>query len=72
MNSDLTGGGIPLGFGMALAQNTKAMESFAALPESKRQSLIDGAHHVASKQEMRRYVQSICERGEDVRATPEA
>lgn len=52
---------IPLGFGMALAQNTDALEHFAALPETRRQELIEGAHDVHSKKEMRQYVHQICE-----------
>lgn len=50
---------IPMGLGMALAQNLTAMEKFAALPDSKKAEIIGGAHSVSSKEEMRRYVENI-------------
>ena len=50
---------LPLGFGMALAQNTVAMERFAHLPEEQRQAVIDGARQVRSKQEMQAYVDQL-------------
>lgn len=50
---------IPMGLGMALAQNLGAMEKFAALPDSKKAEIINGAHSVSSKEEMRRYVEKI-------------
>lgn len=59
MNNNLTHGDVPLGFGMALAQNTDALNSFAQLTEEKRKALIEGAHNVKSRQEMREYVNSI-------------
>lgn len=50
---------IPMGLGMALAQNMNAMEKFAALPKSTKAEIINGAHSVSSKEEMRRYVERI-------------
>ncbi len=50
---------MPMGFGMALAQNPEAMEKFAALPDSKKQEIIAGTHNVNSKKEMHRYVENI-------------
>lgn len=50
---------LPLGLGMALAQNSTAMEKFARMPENEQQSLIDGARQVRSKQEMQAYVDRI-------------
>ena len=47
---------MPIGFGMALAMNPGAMEKFVALPESKKQEIINGTHSVNSKAEMRQYV----------------
>lgn len=51
---------LPLGFGMALAQNPEAMERFAALPESEKLEIINGTHSVSSKQEMQQYVERLC------------
>jgi len=47
---------LPLGFGMALAQNPAAMNAFCALPESTQQKIIDGTHQVSSREEMHAYV----------------
>jgi folylpolyglutamate synthase/dihydropteroate synthase len=59
MDNYLSGNSIPLGFGMALAQNTAALDAFSSLSKEAQQSFIDGAHNVQSKQEMRSYVNSI-------------
>ncbi|WFR56051.1 hypothetical protein QA584_20890 [Anaerocolumna sp. AGMB13025] len=55
------GEGIPLGFGMALAQNSEAMNYFAALDEQSKQNVINNCHGVRSKSEMRQYVSSLTE-----------
>ena len=55
------GDGIPLGFGLALAQNDKAMDYFSSLSDSERQSIIDGTHNIRSKKEMQAYVQSLAD-----------
>lgn len=48
---------LPLGLGMALAQDTVAMERFATLSEAEKQAVIDRAHAVRSKAEMRAFIQ---------------
>lgn len=55
------GQGIPLGFGMALAQNSEAMNYFASLDEQSKQEVINNCHGVQSKNEMRQYVSSLTE-----------
>ena len=50
---------MPLGCGMALAQNPEAMQKFASLPENKKQEIINGTHSVSSRSEMRQYVDKI-------------
>lgn len=50
---------IPLGLGMAFAQNMPAMEYFAALNETQKQNIIDRAHNVQSKKEMRELVRQM-------------
>ena len=49
---------LPLGMGMALAQDTAAMERFASLPDAQKQAVINGAHAVRSKAEMQAYLQN--------------
>ena len=50
---------LPLGLGMALAMNSEAMERFAQLSPAHKQEIINGAHSVKSKSEMRQYVENI-------------
>ncbi len=51
--------GIPLGFGMALAQNEKALGYFSRLEPEQKKRVIDGTHAIASKKEMRSYVDDL-------------
>lgn len=50
---------LPLGFGMALAQNEAAMQAFEALSEEEKDAVIDQTHHVQSKREMRQLVAGL-------------
>lgn len=43
---------VPIGFGMALAQNEAAMIRYAALPEQQKQNILDKARDVRSEKEM--------------------
>lgn len=60
-NNYANGDSVPLGFGMALAQNSLAMDYFSALSESERQSVINGTHNIRSKKEMQNFVQQLAE-----------
>ncbi|MGN1101677.1 MAG: hypothetical protein ACI4RG_05750 [Huintestinicola sp.] len=55
----VNGKDIPLGFGMALAQNSEAMNRFSAMSDEQRRQLIEGTHSVRSKKEMQAYVDRI-------------
>lgn len=55
----MTNNEMPVGFGMALAMNPKAMERFSALPQNEKQKIINGTHSVSSKAEMKQYVDNI-------------
>lgn len=50
---------MPVGFGMALAMNPRAMEKFASLSQNEKQKIINGTHSVSSKAEMKQYVENI-------------
>ncbi len=50
---------IPLGFGMALAQNEQAMQNFAQMDERGRRSVLFDARHVRSKSEMKSLIERI-------------
>ncbi len=54
---------LPMGFGMALAQNMGAMERFSALSAQEQQQLLDRAGSVRSKAEMQALVSSIAPGG---------
>ena len=54
---------LPMGFGMALAKNTKALTVFASLPEEHRRAVIDGTHAIRSKREMQQYVDGLTAQG---------
>jgi folylpolyglutamate synthase/dihydropteroate synthase len=59
MSNSFRKGEVPLGFGMALARNIEALNRFALMTEAERRSVIDGAHNVRSRGEMRDYVNNI-------------
>ncbi len=60
MDGNFTDGqDIPIGFGMALAQNSEAMEHFAKLPDKAKQDVINGTHSVRSRNEMKAYVDQL-------------
>ena len=50
---------VPIGFGMALAQNTAAMNRYAHLTESQKQDILNKAHNVRSEREMHSLVASL-------------
>ena len=54
---------LPLGLGMALAQNEEAMKKFELLSENEKRALIERTHSVNSKSEMDRLVNSLCDKG---------
>lgn len=50
---------LPLGLGMALAQNSDAMSKFSTLPPAEKQQIIEHTHAIQSKAEMQQYVNSL-------------
>ena len=59
MEQNVFGNGIPMGFGMALAQNTSALNYFSNLSEEERLKILDKAKNIRSKREMRSYVNGL-------------
>jgi len=59
MDSYLNDPQLPMGFGMALAQNLPAMEYFSALPRDRQQQIIQQTHAVRSKADMRAFVAGL-------------
>lgn len=50
---------VPIGFGLALAANTAAMNHYAQLPEEEKQDILTKAHNVRSEMEMYSLVASL-------------
>lgn len=52
---------MPLGLGLALAQNVEAMNRFAAMPRERQREIIAHTHEIRSSAEMRAYVALLAE-----------
>ena len=52
---------LPVGFGMALAQNAPAMRAFGSMSEAEQQSVLERTKQVRSKNEMRQLVSELAE-----------
>lgn len=50
---------VPVGFGMALAQNEDAMNAFAMMTKEQKEAIWSRARQAQSKAEMRQIVNSI-------------
>ena len=50
---------VPIGFGMALAENHPAMAAYAAMTEQQKRDILDRAHNVRSEREMYFLVESL-------------
>ena len=50
---------VPIGFGLAMAGNTAAMNRYAHLSESQKQDILNKAHNVQSEKEMYALVASL-------------
>ena len=50
---------VPVGFGMALAQNEKAVNAYAMMTKEQKQTYLTRAHRARSEQEMRQIVSDI-------------
>jgi uncharacterized protein YdeI (YjbR/CyaY-like superfamily) len=50
---------LPLGLGMALANNSAAMTKFANLSDDRKREIIEQTHSLNSKQEMKEFVNGL-------------
>lgn len=50
---------LPIGFGMALAKDSKAMNAFSALNKSEKDSIIEKSKQIKSKREMEQFTSSL-------------
>ena len=61
MNNVFDGIEMPMGLGMALAQNMSALDIFSNMDASQKQAVIDQTHQINSKNEMHEFVREIAE-----------
>ena len=59
MNNNSNADSMPLGLGMALAQNTDAMKYFSDLTPGEQAKIISHVRTINSKNEMHQFVQSL-------------
>lgn len=52
-------GDLPLGFGMALAQNEKAMQKFSNLSKPEKDEVIRRTKSITTKKEMKNFVSAF-------------
>lgn len=50
---------VPVGFGMALAQNEKAVNAYAMMTKEQKQAILQKAHAARSEKEMQKIVSAI-------------
>lgn len=50
---------LPLGFGMALAQQPEAMQKFANMSDSQKSEILSQIHNINSKNEMKSFVSQL-------------
>ena len=52
---------LPLGFGMALAQNEQAMHVFEAMTDAQKRAVLEQTHAVTSRREMQQLVSELAD-----------
>lgn len=55
------GGDMPIGFGLSLAANSKAMESFAKMSDAEKEAVVEKSRHMHTRTDMEKYVASLGE-----------
>lgn len=50
---------VPIGFGMALAQNLNAMKHFSGMTEAEKEEILNRARDAGSKKEMDSLIESL-------------
>lgn len=62
MKNYANGPEIPMGLGMALAENLPAMKYFSSLSPRQQQEIIRKTHQISSKEEMQQFVAGFTSR----------
>ncbi len=50
---------MPIGFGLSLAANTKAMNSFSAMPDEEKRAVIEASRNQHTREDMERFVTAL-------------
>lgn len=50
---------LPIGFGMALAKDTQAMNTFSTMDKIQQNNVVEQARQINSKNEMQQFVSSL-------------
>ena len=50
---------VPIGFGMALARNPRALNTYSAMTEQQKREILNQAHNARSEQDMNRIVSGL-------------
>ena len=53
------GGDMPIGFGLSLAANTKAMEAFSNMSDADKTAAVEKSRTIKSREAMESYVNSL-------------
>lgn len=53
------GGGMPIGFGLSLAANAKAMETFSKMSDAEKTAFVEKSRQMQSRVDMENYVNSL-------------
>lgn len=56
-------GAMPVGFGLSLAANEKAMEVFAGMSEAEKEAVVEQSRRMHTKKDMKQFVNRLGERG---------
>ncbi|MBE5930830.1 MAG: hypothetical protein E7268_07245 [Lachnospiraceae bacterium] len=50
---------MPIGFGLSLAANTKAMNCFSAMPDDEKRAVIEASRNQHTREDMERFVTKL-------------
>lgn len=50
---------MPIGFGLSLAANTKAMNCFSAMPDDEKRAVIEAGKNQHTREDMERFVTKL-------------
>ena len=55
------GGELPIGFGLSLAANSKAMEAFSKMSDAEKTSVVEKSRQMQSREDMENFVNKLGE-----------